>query len=56
VVVQAGAYGEHRFTKATLGFTTLAVDGRHLEVVLDPGAGARIKLGTKRYAHQPTLA
>jgi hypothetical protein len=56
VVVQAGAYGEHRFTTATAGPATLAVNGRHLEVVLDPGAGARIKLGTKRHAHQPTLA
>jgi hypothetical protein len=56
VVVQAGAYGEHRFTTATAGSATLVVNGRHLEVALAPGAGSRIRLGTKRYAHPPTLA
>jgi hypothetical protein len=56
VVVQAGGYGEHAFTTATADGTAIAVNGRHLTVALDPGAGAHIKLGTKRYAHQPTLA
>jgi hypothetical protein len=56
VVVQAGGYGEHEFTTATAGTTSLAVNGRHVEVVLEPGAGARIDLGTVRYAHPPTLA
>jgi hypothetical protein len=56
VVVQAGAYGEHEFTTATAGDAKLAVNGRHLEVVLEPGAGTQIKLGTNRYAHAPTLA
>jgi hypothetical protein len=55
-VVQAGSYGEHEFTTATAGDKTLAVNGRHLEVVLEPGTGTRITLGTKRYAHPPTLA
>jgi hypothetical protein len=56
VLVQAGAYGEHQFTTATAGDTTVAVNGRHVEVVLEPGAGTQIKLGTKRYSQQPTLA
>jgi hypothetical protein len=56
VIVQAGAYGEHQFTTATTDDARLAVNGRRLEVILDPGAGTQIKLGTKRYAHQPTLA
>jgi hypothetical protein len=56
VIVQGGAYGEHQFTTATTDDARLAVNGRRLEVVLDPGAGTQIKLGTKRYAHQPTLA
>lgn len=56
VVVQAGGYGEHAFTTATADRTTAKVDGRHLEVSLDAGAGARITLGTKRYANPPTLA
>ncbi len=55
VIIQAGAYGEHQFTTATTDGTTMTVNGPHLEVELDPGAGAQIKLGTKRYAHPPTL-
>ncbi len=56
VIIQGGSYGEHQFTTATADKTTLTVNGKHLEVALDPGAGAQIKLGTKRYAQQPTLA
>jgi hypothetical protein len=56
VIVQAGSYGEHQFTTAAANSGTRAVNGRHLEVDLAPGAGARVTLGTKRYAHQPTLA
>jgi hypothetical protein len=56
VIVQAGAYGEHEFTTATADAATLTVNGRHVTVALAPGAGARIKLGVKRFAHQPTLA
>lgn len=56
VILQAGSYGEHQFTTAVAGAATLAVNGRHLEVMLAPGAGARLTLGTKRYAHPPTLA
>jgi hypothetical protein len=56
VVIQAGAYGEHSFTTAATDDTTLTVNGKLLEVELDPGCGTRIKLGTKRYVHQPSLA
>ncbi|HEY3787523.1 MAG TPA: hypothetical protein VGL71_01655, partial [Urbifossiella sp.] len=56
VIVQAGSYGEHQFTTAMMGSTKLEVNGKHLEVILEPGAGARITIGTKRYANQPTLA
>ena len=55
VIVQAGAYGEHQFTAATSSDSKLTLNGRYLEVELEPGAGAQIKLGTKRYAHPPTL-
>jgi hypothetical protein len=55
VIVQAGAYGEHEFTTATAASGSLTVNDRHLAVVLAPGAGARIKLGMKCYAHPPTL-
>jgi hypothetical protein len=55
VIVQAGSYGEHRFTTATAEGKALPVNGRHFEVSLDPGAGARVELGMERYVHQPTL-
>jgi hypothetical protein len=56
VILQAGAYGEHQFTTATADGSAVAVNGRHLEVRLGAGTGARIELGTKRYANPPTLA
>jgi hypothetical protein len=56
LIVQAGAYGEHQFSTAIVGSDTITVNGPRLEVVLDPGSGAQIKLGTKRYARQPNLA
>jgi hypothetical protein len=55
VLIQAGGYGEHQFTTATADGQTVAVNGRHLRVRLDPGAGARLVLGTRRYANTPTL-
>lgn len=55
VIVQAGAYGEHEFTTAAAGEAMLAVNGRRLEVVLEPGSGAQLKLGMKRYRRPPTL-
>jgi hypothetical protein len=56
VIVQGGSYGEHTITTAAAGSTLLKVNGPHLEVVLEPGCGARITLGMKRYANPPTLA
>jgi hypothetical protein len=55
VLVQGGAYGEH-------DFTTVAFDGRTetparstFSVRLEPGAGADLQIGMRRYANQPTL-
>jgi hypothetical protein len=56
VILQAGAYGEHEFATVTADAAPLPINGRHFEVALAPGAGARIKLGMKRYTHPPTLA
>jgi hypothetical protein len=55
VIVQAGAYGEHRFTTASADGAKVEVNGTRLELVLEPGAGARLVLGTKRYANPPTF-
>jgi hypothetical protein len=56
VAVQAGAYGEHQFTGATIGGKSLKIEGPVFHVKLAPGAGDRIVFQVKRYANEPTLA
>ncbi|HYO79960.1 MAG TPA: hypothetical protein VES20_01050, partial [Bryobacteraceae bacterium] len=56
VIVQAGAYGEHRFESAEMGGKTTAVGGPLLTVRLEPGSGARIRFRMARYVHPPTLS
>jgi hypothetical protein len=56
VVVQAGAYGEHRFESAELNGASRPVGGPLLNVRLEPGAGARIRFRMARYVNPPTLA
>lgn len=56
VVIQAGGYGEHQFTNLTMDNRSIKLDSKHLVVRLEPGCGARLTLGTNRYANQPTLA
>ncbi len=56
VFVQAGAYGEHQFSGVAVDGKKSKVNGRHLLVRLDPGAGARLVLGTRRYLNTPTWA
>jgi hypothetical protein len=55
VAVQAGAYGEHSFTGATIGGKSMKIDGPVFHVKLAPGAGDRIVFNVKRYANEPTL-
>jgi hypothetical protein len=56
VVIQAGGYGEHEFTRVTLGGREVSTRGRHITVRLLPGAGARLVLHMRRYAKSPMLA
>jgi hypothetical protein len=68
VIVQAGAFGEHQFTEVRLdgnaadvvpdgaGDGAQRVGSRHLVVRLGPSAQARLHLGVKRFANQPTYA
>lgn len=55
LVVQGGAYGEHQIESVEIGGQTTRVNGRDFTVKLAPGAGAQLKLGMRRFAHQPTL-
>ena len=56
VTIQGGAYGEHRIVAAEIDGKRHPVDGRTFDVLLAPGAGARLLLQMKRYANPPTLA
>jgi hypothetical protein len=57
VLLQAGAFGEHEFTQATVtvaaGVSQQVVGNRHLRVELGPGARVQLKLNMKRFAHTP---
>ena len=60
LVLQAGAFGEHRFTDLTCGEAEggrrLAVNSRHLGVRLPPGTGIRLEIGLRRFANRPGYA
>lgn len=56
VVVQAGGYAEHQFVEGTVNSRSLAVNGPHLSVRLEPGCGARFALKMRRFVNPPTLA
>lgn len=55
LVVQGGAYAEHRITSVTSDGVTAAVDAPHFSVRLGPGAGMTVRVGMDRYANTPTL-
>ena len=55
VVIQGGAYGEHRLLSVKSGTTTTQVDAPLLTVELEPGCGATLELEMKRYANDPTI-
>ncbi len=54
VLVQAGAFGEHEFTRVEAGGESLQVGGRHLAVELAPEAGTLLRAGLRRFARTPS--
>jgi hypothetical protein len=56
VIVQGGAYGEHRIETVEQGGATTRVGAEFFTVRLAPGAGAKLTLTMKRYAAIPTVA
>ena len=60
MLVQAGAFGQHRFeTVHYVGGDTrreLAVDGKYLSVELQPATSIRLDVGLRRFVNQPTYA
>jgi hypothetical protein len=55
VVVQAGAYGEHTVTEVSAGEKRWSVNSSSFTVWLAHGAGARLRIGMRRYVNQPEL-
>ncbi len=57
VVLQAGSFGEHHFIEAEVeDGETVAVDGRWLRVELGAAAQTKLRLGLRRFVHQPSHA
>ncbi len=56
LIVQGGAYGEHRIASVSDGRNTMTVNGPHFPLRLAAGAGARLTIRMKRFANDPTLA
>jgi len=55
VVIQGGAYGEHRFDKVEWDGRSEQIHARDFTVLLSPGAGARLTLTLRRYLNAPTV-
>jgi hypothetical protein len=57
VLVQAGGYGEHVFDGVRVEEADLPLEGRLVEVVLEPGCGTRLQFQMRRYVpmHRPTM-
>ncbi|MFN7936337.1 MAG: hypothetical protein U0R19_23620 [Bryobacteraceae bacterium] len=56
VVVQTGAYAEHRLTGVEWNGGKMAASGTSFRVRLAAGAGGKLTVGMKRYANAPTAA
>jgi hypothetical protein len=56
VLIQGGAYGEHRIESVSLGDESIRPGGARFTVRLAPGAGAKLTMTMKRYVGVPTLA
>ena len=56
LILQAGAYAEHRFHSLTLNGKTIPIDGSSVRLRLEPGCGSRLVFSMRRYANQPRLA
>ena len=56
VIIQAGAYGEHRVTQVRDGSGVTKVGGPTFSVLLEPGCGARLVISNDRYVGKPTMS
>ena len=56
LVVQGGAYAEHRVRGVRLEDRTVPIDHTNFSVDLAPGCGATLEIAMDRYRDQPTLS
>ena len=56
LVVQGGAYAEHKLIAVTCEGRETAVGGSQLTVRLGPGCGARLTVRMERFVNRPTMA
>ncbi len=56
VIVQGGAYAEHRFASVAVDGQVVAVGDSAFRVHLAPGAGSTLEIQMQRYANPPTFA
>ena len=54
VILQAGAFGEHRFTTVCQKGVTTQVDRAVLRVLLQPGACGKLDVGMTRFVNRPS--
>ncbi|MEI9907180.1 MAG: hypothetical protein WDO06_04030 [Actinomycetota bacterium] len=59
LVIQAGAFGEHRFTGVTVTsksgqVTTQKLDGKYFALEIGAGSGAKLDFTIERYANKPS--
>ena len=57
LIVQAGAFGEHKFTKIqdiNAKNKICSVNSKAVKMILKPGRHLRLKLGYKRYCNNPS--
>jgi hypothetical protein len=55
VIVQGGAYGEHRIEAVDVGGKSQTVNAPTFTVRLEPGAGTKLALTMRRYSAAPTI-
>ncbi len=55
VVIQGGAYGEHRLTTVRQGSTATPIDAPLVTVELEAGSGGTLYFEMNRYANDPTI-
>ncbi|SVC14625.1 uncharacterized protein METZ01_LOCUS267479 [marine metagenome] len=57
VIIQAGSFGEHEFTRIVGGGGQRAdVDASSFTLHLEPGSAVSLHLGMRRYARAPSYA